>query len=155
VITASNGNVRKAHEDLRDPHGVTVTPDGSQAYMADSRNDRVVVLDTTTLRRVGRIAVGRTPWSTAFTADGSSAYVTNANDDTVSVIDTSTRKVTETIALGAGNHIPTVIVMSAADTAWATCNASSSIAVIDTSSNNVVETIAIRLGDDPTGIAFT
>jgi phospholipase C len=134
---------------------VTVTPDGSQAYVTDSRNDRVVVLDTKTLRRVGRIGVGRTPWSTAFTGDGSTAYVTNANDDTVSVIDTGTRDVTQTIALGAGNHIPTAIVMSAADTAWATCNASSSVAVIDTSSNTVVETIAIGLGDGPTGIAFT
>jgi phospholipase C len=155
VITASNGKVRKAHDDLRDPHGVTVTPDGSLAYVADSRNDRVVVLDTTTLRRVATIGVGRTPWSTAFTADGSSAYVTNANDDTVSVIDTSARNVAQTIALGAGNHIPTAIVMSAADTAWVTGNASSSVAVIDASSNKVVETIAIGLGDAPTGIAFT
>ena len=155
VITASNGKVRKVHDDLRDPHGVTVTPDGSQAYVADSRNDRVVVIDTTTLRRVATIGVGRTPWSTAFTADGSSAYVTNANDDTVSVIDTSARNVAQTIALGAGNHIPTAIVMSAADSAWVTGNASSSVAVIDASSNKVVETIAIGLGDGPTGIAFT
>ena len=117
------------------------------------------MLDTSSLRAVGRVAVGKTPWNTAFTADGSSAYVTNANDDTVSVIDTASPSVTTTIALGGSssgqlNHTPTAIALSPEGNIWVACNTSSSLAVIDTSSNTVIDSTDIGLGDDPTGIAF-
>ena len=154
VIAASTGHVRRAHEQLNDPHGVAVTPDGAHAYVTDSRRDRVVVLDTTTLRPLASIGVGRSPWNTAFTADGSTARVTNANDDTVSVIDTTSKKVTNTIDLGASNHVPTAIAMSSAGDAWVTFNASSTLVVIDPSTNAVIENVVIGLGDAPTGIAF-
>ncbi|MGA2926232.1 MAG: YncE family protein, partial [Solirubrobacteraceae bacterium] len=150
VIATSNATVRKVRERLRNPHGVTVTPDGTQAYVTDSERDQVIVLDTSSMGTIGRVSVGSTPWNTAFTADGSSAYVTNANDDTVSVIDTASKSVTTTIALGAGNHIPTAIVLSPEGNIWVTCNASSSLVVIDTSSN-AIQSIEIGLGDSPTG----
>ncbi len=88
AVKTSNGSVRKAHERLRNPHGVAVTPDGGRDYVTDSERDRVIVLDTSSLRTLARISVGSTPWNTAFSSDGSHAYVTNANDDSVSVIDT-------------------------------------------------------------------
>ena len=159
VIKASDGSVRKVRENLHQPHGVTVTPDGSQAYVADSERDQVVVLDTSSLRTLGRIPVGSTPWNTAFTADGKSAYVTNANDDTVSVINTDTRKVTKTIALGLssngyGNHIPTAASLGSDGKIWVACNASSSLVVIDPASNSVFKAMEIDIGDEPTGIAF-
>ncbi len=159
AIKTSNGSVSKARAELRHPHGVAVTPDGTQAYVTDSEHDEVVVLDTSSLRAVGRVAVGKTPWNTAFTADGSSAYVTNANDDTVSVIDTASPSVTTTIALGGSssgqlNHTPTAIALSPEGNIWVACNTSSSLAVIDTSSNTVIDSTDIGLGDDPTGIAF-
>jgi phospholipase C len=159
VITTSNGSVRKAENELRNPHGVTVTPGGTQAYVTDTEHDQVLVLDTASLRTLGRIPVGATPWNTAFSADGSSAYVTNANDDTVSVIDTATRSVTTTIALGASksgqiNHIPTAIALSPRGSIWVACNTSGSLVVIDTSTNTVIDSTDIGLGDDPTGIAF-
>ena len=159
AIKTSNGSVSKARAELRHPHGVAVTPDSTQAYVTDSEHDEVVVLDTSSLRAVGRVAVGKTPWNTAFTADGSSAYVTNANDDTVSVIDTASPSVTTTIALGGSssgqlNHTPTAIALSPEGNIWVACNTSSSLAVIDTSSNTVIDSTDIGLGDDPTGIAF-
>jgi phospholipase C len=158
VIRTSDGSVRKAFEELRNPHGVSFTPDGQHAWVTDPERDQVVVLAASSLRTVGRIGVGRTPWNTAFTADSATAYVTNANDDTVTVIDAATRRVTTTIALGGSNgqlhHQPTAIGLSPAGNIWATCNSSSSLAVIDTSSNTVIASIDLGLGDDPTGIAF-
>jgi phospholipase C len=158
VISTSGGVVEKVAAPLRNPHGVTFTPDGTQAYVTDSENDQVVVLATAGFATLGRIAVGSTPWNTVFTADGTVAYVTNANDDTVSVIDTATRQVTTVIALGAANgqvnHIPTAIGLDPSGNIWVVCNTSSSLAIIDTSSNTVTQSIDIGLGDDPTGIAF-
>jgi phospholipase C len=160
AVRLPGGDVRRARVDLRNPHGVTVSPDGSVAYVADSEQDRVVVLDAGSLRAIRAIGVGRTPWNTAFTADGSQAYVTNANDNTVSVIDVSRSRVADVIALGSNstsgqiNQIPTAIALSPDGHVWVTCNASSSLAVIDTSSNDVIESIDIGLGDVPTGLAF-
>jgi phospholipase C len=166
VITAASGSVSKVRERLRNPHGMSVTPDGAHAYVTDTEHDAVVVISTSSLRSVGRIAVGRTPWNTAFSTDGSSAYVSNANDNTVSVIDTASRTVTTTIALGSGtttdaevtftqiNQVPTAVSLSPDGTIWVACNASSSLVVIDPASNAVITSIDIGLGDEPTGIAF-
>jgi YVTN family beta-propeller protein len=160
AISTAGGNVRKARARLHQPHRVTITPDGKQAYVTDSERDEVVVLATPSLGTLGRIPVGAMPWNTAFTADGASAYVTNANDNTVSVIDTASRKVTDTIPLGANastgqiNQIPTGIALSPNDKIWVACNVSSSLVVIDPSSNAVTKSIDIGLGDGPTEIAF-
>jgi phospholipase C len=166
VITAASGSVSKVRERLRNPHGVSVTPDGAHAYVTDTEHDAVVVISTSSLRSVGRIAVGRTPWNTAFSPDGSSAYVSNANDNTVSVIDTASRTVTTTIALGSGtttdaettfnqiNQVPTAVSLSPDGMIWVACNASSSLVVIDPANNAVITSIDIGLGDEPTGIAF-
>ena len=54
--------VRKVHDQLRNPHGVAVTPDGSHAYVTDTDHDQVLVIDTASLRAVSRVGVGPTPW---------------------------------------------------------------------------------------------
>jgi phospholipase C len=158
AITTSSGRVQKVREELRNPHGVSFTPDGKHAYVTDSERDAVLVLDSSSLRTVGRVGVGSTPWNTAFNADGSRAYVTNANDNTVSVIDTRSLRVKNTIALGSSNgqvnQIPTAIAASPAGDIWAACNTSGSLVVIDPASNVITHTIEIGLGDEPTGIAF-
>ena len=159
VITTASGHARKVSEPLHQPHGVAVTPDGKRAYVTDTERDEVVVLSTSTLRTVGRIGVGRSPWNTAFTADGAKAYVSNANENTVSAIDTARGRVVRTIALGSGaggqlNHIPTGIALSPEGHIWVACNVSSSIVVIDPSTDTVVQSIEIGLGDGPTEIAF-
>ncbi len=167
VIKTSSGQVRQVSARLRNPHGVAVTPDGGLAYITDTEHDRVIVVDTLSLRPVDRIGVGKTPWNTAFSADGSSAYVTNANEDTVSVIDNGSRRVKTTIALGSGtttdsvtsftqlNHVPTAAALGPDGNISVACNASSSLVVIAPSSNTVSKSIDIGLGDEPTGIAFS
>jgi len=166
VITASHRRARRATEHLRNPHGVSVTPDGKHAYVTDTERDQVLVLSTSRMHAVNRIAVGRSPWNTAFTADGAHAYVTNANDNTVSVISTAAQRVTRTIGLGSGtttdavtsftqlNQIPTAISLSPDGKIWVACNTSSSLVVIDPSSNSVLRSIDLGIGDEPTGIAF-
>jgi phospholipase C len=168
VINTSSASVSKVRERLHQPHGVAVTPDGKHAWVTDSERDQVVVLSTSSLRNLGRIGVGRTPWNTAFKSDGSSAYVTNANDNTVSVINTTTQRVTNTIPLGSftytdtvttftqPNQIPTAIGLAPDNRyIWVACNVSGSLAIIDTTTNTVTNTAQAGLGTEPTAIAFT
>jgi phospholipase C len=167
VITTSSGKVNKVSEWLHQPHGVTVTPNGTHAYITDSERDEVVVIATHNLRTVGRIAVGRTPWNTAFSSDGASAYVTNSNENTVSVIDTARQRVTDVIGLGSftytdtkttfsqPNQIPTGIGLAPDNRyVWVLCNVSGSLAIIDSTTNAVTSTAQFGLGTEPTTIAF-
>jgi phospholipase C len=159
VINAASGHARKVSERLHQPHGVAVTPNGKHAYVTDTERDQVVVLRTSSLRTVRRIAVGRSPWNTAFTADSAKAYVSNANDNTVSAIETARGRVIDTIALGSGsggqiNHVPTGVALSPEGHIWVACNVSSTIVVIDPSTHNILQSIEIGLGDGPTEIAF-
>jgi phospholipase C len=167
VIKTAGGSVSKVPEPLHQPHGVTITADAKHAWVTDSERDQVVVIATSSLRTVGRIAVGRTPWNTAFSSDGSTAYVTNSNENTVSVINTATQRVTEKIQLGSftytdtvtkftqPNQIPTAIALAPDNRyIWVACNVSGSLAIIDTTTNAVTSTAQAGLGTEPTAIAF-
>jgi len=81
------------------PHGVAVTPDGSQLYVTDFTARRVSVIDAAHLTVIDTITVGRGAVNVILSADGARAYVTNELEDTLSVIDTATRQVIRTITL--------------------------------------------------------
>jgi phospholipase C len=108
VADAYSGHARLVTSQCAQAHGVAASPDGNWVYVADTLNDRVLVLDGHGRRVVARIPVGATPWSVAFTADSSAAYVTNSGSDTVSVIDTGSNAVVSTVALGISSE-PTTI----------------------------------------------
>jgi phospholipase C len=162
------GGAKQSSASLKNPHGVTVSPDATTVWVADSERDQIVILDATSLDPLATVGVGDTPWNTAFSADGASAYVANLNDDTVSVIDTATRQVTTVITLGSFtvpnkvtgtsytqlHHQPSAIATAPDATIWVANNSSSSVALIDPATNAVTGSLELGLGDDPTGIAF-
>lgn len=80
------------------PWSVAFTEDGSRAYVTNSNDDTVSVIDTKSQRVVGTISVGRIP--TGISRFGNQMWVTGNVSSTVSVIDTTQDKVTHTIALG-------------------------------------------------------
>jgi YVTN family beta-propeller protein len=69
------------------------------AYITNSGDNTVSVIDTGTNTVVGTIAVGSGPCGAAVTPDGGKVYVANSVDNTVSVIDTATNSVARTIML--------------------------------------------------------
>jgi YVTN family beta-propeller protein len=71
------------------------------AYITNSGDGTVTVIDTATSTIQGTIPVSSGPWRTAVTPDGSKVYVANSVDNTVSVIHTATNSVASTIVLGA------------------------------------------------------
>ena len=79
------------------PLGVSMTPDGLQAYVAS--RCWLSVIDTV-VNEAARIAVGDLPRCVRVSPDGKHAYVSNFGDGSVSVIDTIAQCVTETVDVG-------------------------------------------------------
>jgi YVTN family beta-propeller protein len=70
------------------------------AYMPNTSDGTVSVIDTSDNTVVATIPVGTSPIGVAAHPDGTFVYVTNEADDTVSVIDTATLTVVTTIPVG-------------------------------------------------------
>ena len=73
---------------------------GPYAYIANSGDNNVSVIDTATNKVTAMIPVGNYPMGVAVTLDGKKVYVTNLIGDTISVIDATKNKVTATIPVG-------------------------------------------------------
>jgi len=89
------------------PRAVTITPDGTYAYITnlytnvdEVLNDTVSVIDTVTYEVVDEIIVGDGPKGIAITSNGKYALVANAWGHTVSIIDLDTNEVISTITHG-------------------------------------------------------
>jgi YVTN family beta-propeller protein len=98
VINPNLGIV-KTIDGFSGPDGIAVTPDFKFAYVTNTNNATVSVIDLTTLTIVATINVGNDPNRIAITPNGLKAYVTNSSSSTVSVINTTTNMVSTTITL--------------------------------------------------------
>src|SRR5262249_57192675 len=70
------------------------------AYITNSGDNTVSVIDTTNNTVAATITVGNSPFGVAVTPDGSTGYVANSMDNTVSVIPTSVNTETGVIPVG-------------------------------------------------------
>lgn len=121
------------------------------AYVSNSLDDTVTVVDTATNARVGAIAVGRNPLGVAVSPGGGLAFVVNGNSNSVSAIDTASGTVRATIAVGA---TPYGVALDPAGTfAYITNRNSNDVSVIDVAALAVVATIPV--GATPYGVAAT
>lgn len=68
------------------PRGITLTPDCSKVYVANSFSNTVSVINTST-NKVTTIPVGSNPVVAIIAPDGSKVYLANSGSNTVSVID--------------------------------------------------------------------
>ena len=100
VINTSLDEVGKTITVGTNPMCVTITPDGSYAYVSNYDSDTVSVINTATENVTDTIDVGQGPMGLCARRDGSQVYVANETDNTVSVIDTTSRTVVDTITVG-------------------------------------------------------
>jgi YVTN family beta-propeller protein len=142
-------------ENVPTPFGIAITPDGTQAYMANQTNfdgqDVISVINTATNTLDNTILAGAAlPSGVAITPDGTRAYVTIGNYG-VSVIDIATNTVAASITVG---EIPSGIAITPDGTRAYVANLyGSSVSVIDTATNTVVATISDTPA--PFGVAIT
>jgi len=131
---------------LSRPRDITITPDGSLAYVADQGSNSVTVFSTASPYNVIATISGfdHDPWGVAITPDGSHAYVENSATGTVSVIQTSligtgSNPITATITGLSQGH--SLAVTPDGAYVYVPIYGDNEVAVISTVTNTVVDTI--------------
>ncbi|WP_112875498.1 DUF305 domain-containing protein [Paracoccus endophyticus] len=126
------------------PHGLRLSPDKSELYVANVEDGSVSVIDTQDLTEVARIPVGATPVQVGFTPSGDQVYVSLRDENRVAVIDTSPRVVTSRIDVGP-NPIQMFATPDGAHVYVANqgtdAEPNDTVSVIDTATGEVVKTI--------------
>jgi YVTN family beta-propeller protein len=82
------------------PAGMTILPDGSRIYVANSDSNNVSVIDPATNTVLKTIEGFSTPVQAASHPNGKKVYITNKSGNSVSVIDTATDTVIKVIPVG-------------------------------------------------------
>jgi len=126
------------------PGGFAFSPDGRYAYVTNTGDNTVSVIDTTTDTVVATVSdIGHTSLGVAVSPDGSRVYVSNLETEgTVTAIDTATNTpVGDPIPVGA---FPAGLVVSADNTKVYVTNVDDgTVSVIDVATHAVVKTIPV------------
>lgn len=146
-----------------------------KVFIADEESNTVSIIDTTSLKTIGRVAVGQEPHNVQVTPDGKLVWVTNngepgrKNEETaeakmaksgkmdstapgaVWAIDTATAKVVAKVPVGM--HPAHVVVSGDGRTAYVTNAGDNSVSVVDTKAHQVVATIPV--GTFPHGLRIS
>ena len=126
----------------------------TRAYVTNSQDNTVSVIDTATNTVVATVPVGTNPYGIAITPDGTRAYVANSGAidyNAVSVIDTATNTVIAHIPAG---ETPTGIAITPDGTrAYVTDYQQGGVSVIDTASNTVVAGVFLQ-GSRPKSVVI-
>ena len=134
--------------------GTAATEAQTRAYVTNSQDNTVSVIDTATNTVVATVPVGVNPSGIAITPDGTRAYTANGftgASNTVSVMETATNTVVATVTVGVG---PSWVAITPDGTrAYVTNSGSNTVSVIDTATNAVVATVPVGLV--PAGVAIT
>lgn len=130
---------------------VSITGAAPFAYITNSGNNSVSVIDISTDIVTATVDVGDTPDGVAVTPDGTETYVSNRDSNTISMIDTATNTVTATVKVGVS---PRGIAFTPDGVkAYVANYGDNTISVIDTETSTIV--VTINAGDGPFGVAVT
>jgi len=130
---------------------ITVTPESSSeyAYINNSSDGTVSVINTVTNNIVATIPVGTTPVGVAVTPDGKYVYIENEDSNTISVISSATNKVIATIPVGSFARGDLSVSPDGSRLYFATFGGNN-VLVINTSTNAIITTIPV--GQLPLGV---
>jgi DNA-binding beta-propeller fold protein YncE len=145
MITATIQNV------VEYPSGLTLTPDGSQLWVASPLGTETDVIDTLSQTEIFRFANIQQTTDIAFNSTGTMAYITSAatNPGQVFAVNTATFQVVNTYTVG---NTPSDIKMSYGDRFLVVNNDNDVIiSVIDLVENTVK---SVQVGSNARGIAF-
>lgn len=149
VINLKQNTLLKKITTGQDPEGVTFSHEFSNAYIANSGENTVTVLNINTLTPAGHISVGDTPRNLISVKNY--LYVVNSKDNDISVIDIKQNKKIKTIPVG---KLPAGIIAGPAEQFIYVLNSrSNTVSVINCNSNSLVKTI--ETGEFPSSGALS
>ena len=126
------------------------------AYVANSGDGTVSVLNLSTGAPAATIPVESAPSDVAITPNGAVAYVTNTGSDSVSVISTASNSVVATVSLAVGSMPKGIAISPDGQTAWVANSGDDTVSVIFTDTNTLSGgPIALPTGAMPDGIAIS
>ena len=119
------------------------------AYISNSSDNSVSVIDTATSTAIATIPVGSSPFGVVVLPTGpADVYVTNSASNTVSVINPATNAVTATVTVGSN---PSGIAANPGGDVYVANADSNTVSVINPAANTVISTVPV--GSSPSGIA--
>ena len=127
------------------------------AYITNTGNNTVSVIDTATNTVTATIPVGTDPFGVGVSPDGSRVYVANGQpSNSVSVIDTNPSSPsfnTVIVTVAVGRDAEGLAVSPDGTRVYVANSEASSVSVINTASNSVIATVPI--GRDPNGVGVS
>ena len=82
------------------PVGITMSPDGKQAYVALGRSNHVAFVDVASRKVTNLVLVGKRAWNVALDKAGQRLYVVNGLSDDLTVIDVAGAKPLKSVPVG-------------------------------------------------------
>lgn len=123
------------------PAHVITDAEGRLAYVSNSEDDTVSVIDLGSGKAVAAVSTGDYPHGLRMSPDGKSVYVANVGDGTVSVIDTLSRSETDNIEVGAA---PVQVGFTPdGSRVYVSLRDENKVAVIDTATREVIARIDV------------
>ncbi len=124
------------------PYDIVTTPNMQTAYVTNSGDNTVSVIDVFTNSVTGSpIPVGTSPYYIAITPDGSKAFVTNNGSANVSVIDIASNTVSATIP--AGNGPDGILITPDGKKVYVTNDIDNTVTVINALTNKAIAAITV------------
>lgn len=99
----------------KEVEGIALSKDDSEVWASVRGEDKVVVYDSTSLKKLTEIKVGAFPLRILASPDGTKMVTSNLKDGTVSVIDVKTRKVERTIKVSGTDQTQQVTILFSAN----------------------------------------
>ena len=137
------------------PTSVAFSPDGTRAYVTNTNDDTVSVIDTAIAAVIDTVVVGDEPGALAVSPSGTEVYVANWFDNTVSVIGVDVAHDTYAVAdtISVGTHPVGVTFGRDGLKAYAVNNEENTaptmygtVSVIDVGTRTVTNTLSTPLG---------
>ena len=152
VIDGVKDEVVTTIQDVGKPRGLTLCAHDPNLYVADQKNEQLLVIDVGTLQVKNRIGLGRSPEGAYCSPDGHWVAVANEESNAISFISTQEAKLLFSVAVKGKN--PEHAVFSP-DGQWMLVSAEESdrVDLIDLKAKTQVDSIVV--GERPRGIAFT
>jgi YVTN family beta-propeller protein len=158
VIEAKTGKVEKRIRTGKNLHGIDLTPDGKNLYLASGdfkegeEYNYISVVNTKTLKIVKEIrTTSKSPAHIDFSQDGSLAYVSNILSNDISLIDTKSKEIIATIPVG---RIPNEVEPSKNDKYLYVANVTDgTVSVVDILKRKEIKTI--KAGEGTHGLTLS